>query len=231
MLVRDVMTTNVVTIPSNTPVLEARKIMETHRFRRLPVVDKGKLVGIVTKNITRRSAPSEATSLSVWEISYLIAKMTVKEVMKKEVVTVSPDTTVEQAVAIAQSHGISAMPVMEDKIVVGIVTTNDLFYKLLNPLLGINESGRRFSIYGVDTPGQVSRIMDILESHGLAIKAMHTITIPEETRKDLVVHLDTEDIANITLEIQNLGFKIDAREHQASNESLLTRTMKIGGLG
>ena len=217
MLVRDVMTTNVVTIPSNTPVLEARKIMETHGFRRLPVVDKGKLVGMITKNITRRTAPSGATSLSVWEIGYLIAKMTVKEVMKKEVVTVSPDITVEQAVAIAQSHGISALPVLEGKIVVGIVTTNDLFYKLLNPLLGINEGGRRINIYGVDTPGQVSRIMDILESQGLAIKAMHTIAIPEETHKDLVVHLDTESIANVVLEIEKLGFQVNARDHQALN--------------
>ncbi len=217
MLVRDVMTTNVVTIPSNTLVLEARNIMETHRFRRLPVVDKGKLVGIVTKNITRRAVPSEATSLSVWEINYLIAKMKVKEVMKKEVVTVSPNVTVEQTVAIAQSHGISALPVLEDKKVVGIVTTNDLFYKFLNPLLGINESGRRINIFGVETPAQVSSIMDVLDSQGLSIKAMHTIAMPEETIKDLVIHLDTENIANLTPEIEKLGFKVDAREHKALN--------------
>ena len=76
MLVRDAMTTNVVTVASNTPVLEARKIMEVHNVRRIPVVDKGKLVGMVTKNMTRRAAPSDATSLSVWEINYLMAKMT-----------------------------------------------------------------------------------------------------------------------------------------------------------
>ena len=94
MLVRDIMTMNVVTIPSNTPVLEARKIIETHNIRRLPVVDKGKLVGVVTKNMTRQAAPTEATSLSVWEINYLMAKMTVKQIMKKDPVTVTPGITV-----------------------------------------------------------------------------------------------------------------------------------------
>ncbi|MDY6910925.1 MAG: CBS domain-containing protein, partial [Chloroflexota bacterium] len=170
MLVKDIMSTNVVSISSNTPVLEARKIMETHKIRRMPVVDKGKLVGIVTRNMARRAAPSEATSLSVWEINYLMAKMTVKEIMKKQLTSISADSTVECAVATAQEHSVGALPVVDDNMVVGMVTTNDFFYKILNPLLGIRESGRRVIIYGADSPSQVCNVMDVIKEAGVSIK-------------------------------------------------------------
>ena len=73
MIVRDVMTWNVVTVSSDTPIMEARKIMETHKILRMPVVDKGKLVGMVSKERIIRTGPSQATSLSIWEINYLLA--------------------------------------------------------------------------------------------------------------------------------------------------------------
>ena len=102
MLVRDIMTNNVITIPSDTPVLEAERIMGFHKFERLPVVDKGKLVGLVTKDNLLKASPSDATSFSRGELYYLLSKLTVKEIMVKKVVTVSPDTSVERAAAIAQ---------------------------------------------------------------------------------------------------------------------------------
>ena len=86
MKVRDIMTWNVVTVTSDTPIMEARKIMNAHKIRRLPVVDKGKLVGMVSLGRIDRSGPSPATSLSVWEINYLLAKMTVREIMSKDLV-------------------------------------------------------------------------------------------------------------------------------------------------
>lgn len=215
MLVRDIMTTNVVTIPSNTPVLEARKIMEVHKVRRLPVVDKGRLVGMVTKNMTRRAAPSEATSLSVWEINYLMAKMTVKDIMKKDPITVSPDVTVECAAATAQEHGVGALPVIEDHVVVGVITTNDFFYKILNPLLGINEGGRRFMVYGADTPDEIIKIMEVVKAKapGVKVKALHSVAIPDARSRDLVVHLDTEDITQVLAGVKAAGFRVDERDH------------------
>ncbi len=214
MLVKDIMTTNIVTVSSNTLVLDARKIMETHKVRRLPVIDKGKLVGMVTKNMTRRAAPSEATSLSVWEINYLMAKMMVKDIMKKEVVTVPSNITVECAVSTAQGRGVGALPVIEDDLVVGIITTNDFFYKILNPLLGINKSGKRIIVFGADTPDQISKLMEVVKTEGVAIQALHTIGIPNAASKDLVVHLDTEDVQEVIRKIKEIGFHIDEREHQ-----------------
>jgi acetoin utilization protein AcuB len=87
MLVRDVMTHNVVTVSSDTPVLDAERILEFHKFERLPVVDKGKLVGIVTKDDFLKASPSSASSLSRSEVLYAMTKLTVKEIMKKNVET------------------------------------------------------------------------------------------------------------------------------------------------
>ena len=154
MLVRDIMTSNVITIPSDTPVLEAEQIMAFHRFERLPVVDKGKLVGLVTKDNLLKASPSDATTLSRGELYYLLAKLTVKEIMKKKVVTISPDTTVEQAAAIAQQNRVGCLPVVEGNKVIGIVTTNDFFYKILNPLLGLGEAGKRIIVRGAHAPGK-----------------------------------------------------------------------------
>jgi len=213
MLVKDIMTTNVVTVASSTPALEARKIMEAHNIERLPVVDRGKLVGMVTKNLLRRAGPSEATSLSVWEINYLIAKMTVKEVMKKEVVAIPPDVTVECAVATAQTHRVGALPVLEDNRLVGILTTNDFFYKILNPLLGVNEEGTRITVYGADTAEQICKVMEAIKSEGIGVKVIHTIAVPEAASRDLIVHLDTQDISKVVSKLRELGFHVDERQY------------------
>ena len=137
MNVRDIMTTNVVTIPSSTSIADAKRLMEAHRIRRLPVVDKGKLVGIVTDHRLESVSPSKATSLTVWELSYLLDKTAVSEIMERNVITVPPDMSAEEALALGQSHKVGAAVVMEEGRVVGMVTTNDYFYKIVNPILGL----------------------------------------------------------------------------------------------
>src|SRR5208337_2271309 len=97
MRIKDVMTRNPVTADSETLVLDAQKIMKENNIRRLPIVDKGKLVGMVTKHDLLEASPSPATSLSVFELNYLLAKMKVKEIMKKNPVTITPDTPFEEA--------------------------------------------------------------------------------------------------------------------------------------
>ena len=136
MFVRDVMTTNVITVPSTTSIYDARNIMKAHKFRRLPVVDKGKFVGLVTDHSLDQVSPSKATSLSVWELNYLLAKTTLKDVMIRNIISVSPDATVEEAVAIAQTNKVGCLPVVEDNKIVGIVTTNDFFLSYSQSHLG-----------------------------------------------------------------------------------------------
>ena len=147
MFIRDVMTTNLVTIPSTTSLADARRIMDAHRIRRLPVVDKGKPVGIVSRDALDKAGPSQTTTFSIHELSYLLSKITVKDVMKKDVIVISPDATIEESVALAQFRHVGALLVVEGGRAVGIVTTNDIFYKLVNPMLGIDQPGIRLSIH------------------------------------------------------------------------------------
>jgi len=111
--------------------------MQAHKIRRLPVVDRGKLVGIVTEHSLEAYTPSKATSLSIHEIGYLLGKQTVKDIMERNVITANPGMTVEESLAIGQEHGVGCMPVVENERVVGMVTTNDFFYKVANSTLGI----------------------------------------------------------------------------------------------
>ncbi|MDY7019247.1 MAG: CBS domain-containing protein [Chloroflexota bacterium] len=216
MLTKDIMTTNVITIPSDTPVMEAKKIMDFHRIERLPVVDRGKLVGIVTKDSLLRAGPSEATSLSVWELNYLLAKMAVKQIMKKNLVTTTPDTTIESTIATAQSNRVGALPVLDGDKVVGIITTNDVFYKILNPLMGIGEDGSRIIVYGAGKAEQIQKVMECINKSGVRIKNVCTVRSEEGGDKsDLLIHLDTDDISQITAQIKGVGFSVDERSHKA----------------
>lgn len=213
MLVRDIMTSNVITIPSDTPVLEAEQIMTFHRFERLPVVDKGKLVGLVTKDNLLKATPSDATSFSRGELYYLLSKLTVKEIMKKKVVTVPPDTTVEQAAAIAQKNRVGCLPVVEGERVVGIVTTNDFFYKILNPLLGLGEGGRRIIVRGADDPEKMQKVLDVLRKSDIEVKSFCSLAANEAEKNDFVLHLNTENVDKLVKQLQETGFKVEEREH------------------
>ena len=137
MLIRDIMTTNVVSIPSNTSLADARNIMDVHRIKRLPVIDRGRLVGIVTKSALDKAGPSELTTFSKRELAYLLQKLTVKEVMKRDALIMSPDTSVEEAIALALARKSRSILVMNEDRLVGIVTTYDFLYKVLNPILAM----------------------------------------------------------------------------------------------
>jgi acetoin utilization protein AcuB len=212
MYIRDIMTTNVVTIPSSTSIAEARRIMEAHGFSRLPVVDKGKLVGMVTARGLDQVAPSKATSLTMWELSYLLSKTTVKEIMVRDVITASPDTTVEEAVALAQSHKVGALVVIEGGRVVGITTTRDLFYKMFNPILGLGEAGTRIEVFGGGEGKALEEVVALINRRGLKIVTLHIITPPGKTEKSVVVHLGTEDVGQIVADLEGRGYKVNMRK-------------------
>jgi acetoin utilization protein AcuB len=211
MNVRDVMTTNVVTIPSNTSIADAKRIMEAHRFRRLPVVDKEKLVGIVTERHLESVSPSKATSLNIWELSYLLDKTPVGEIMEQNIITVSPDTTAEEAVALAQSHRAGSLIVVEDGRVVGIATTNDFFYKIVNPILGLGQPGSRIEIAGGGETKALDEIISTINKFGLEITTLHIEAIPEATKRDVCVHVNSEEVGQLIAELQSKGFSVMLR--------------------
>ncbi len=126
--VRDWMTPNPITISPRTTLPEAHQIMKEKRIRRLPVVDEnGHLVGIVTLGDIREASPSDATSLSIFELNYLLARLTVDKIMTRKVITVTPDTPVYEAARLMLEHKIGGLPVVENGRVVGIITESDIF--------------------------------------------------------------------------------------------------------
>jgi acetoin utilization protein AcuB len=125
MTVRDLMGTSLITMPPQTPILEARQRMLEAHIRHLLVTDEGRLVGIITDRDIRLNLPSRATSLSVWEVNYLLARLTVGQVMTKGVVIVRPDWEAREAARLMIDHKIGALPVVDGERLVGIVTETD----------------------------------------------------------------------------------------------------------
>lgn len=125
--VKDWMTSEPVTIASDVTLPEAHKLMKDSNVRRLPVVDDGKLVGIVARGDVLEAGPSDAISLSIYELNYLIAKLTVREIMTKDVITVNEDTKLHDVAEIMLEKKIGGLPVMKGDKVVGIITESDVF--------------------------------------------------------------------------------------------------------
>ena len=126
MKVSDLMTTSPITVGPETPVLDARQLMIDKRFRHVLITEGPKLLGIVTDRDIRLNLPSPATSLSVWEINYLLARLTVESVMTKSLVTVSPRQDTRDAALLMLDHKIGALPVVDGGQLVGIITETDL---------------------------------------------------------------------------------------------------------
>ena len=127
MIVRELMTGAVITAPPWMPILEARNLMVKERIRHLPVrAPGGELLGMITDRDIRLNLPSQATSLSVWEINHLLAKLTVDEVMTQVVITVGPDIPAREAARLMIERQIGALPVVDGGILIGIVTETDL---------------------------------------------------------------------------------------------------------
>ena len=156
MLVRDVMTKNPVTIDVKASIREANDLMKKNNIGKLPVVNKsGALVGIITSNDLQRAAPSEATTLDMYELSYLLSKLTVEKTMVKKVFTVQEDETVEAAAKIMADGDFGCLPVMKDKLLVGIITDTDLFKMFIN-MFDTNEKSVRAIIAMKEGKGKLS---------------------------------------------------------------------------
>jgi acetoin utilization protein AcuB len=203
MLVKDIMTSGVITVPSNTPVGEAQSIMRENNIRRLPVVDSGKVVGVVTgRRLDRVSPPSSAPV--VWQMRYLISHTTVRDVMRKDMVFVSPTDTVEHAIAKAQAAGVGSLLVIDKGKLVGICTTNNFFYKIVNPTLGIGESGIRVLVTGSSIGAETEKLVNCINKLGIEIKVIWAIPSGSGEQKDIILHLGTEEIDKVVKELEKM---------------------------
>ena len=157
MLVRDWMTKDPLTVAPDTPVLEAINLLKSKGFRRLPVVKDGKLVGLVTDKDLKDAMPSKATTLSVWEMNYLLSKLTVQEVMARPVITVEAEAPLEKAALLMEEKKIGGLPVMEGEKLVGIITVTDVLRAFVE-VLGLKMGGLRITVDIPDVPGALAQM-------------------------------------------------------------------------
>jgi acetoin utilization protein AcuB len=213
MLVKDRMSKPPITIQDNVGVEDALRLMHSENVRRLPVVDRhGKMVGIVSELDLLKVSPSPATSLSVYEIPYLLAKIKMKGVMTKDVVTVTEDTPLEEAARIMADNRIGGLPVVRGDKVVGIITETDLF-KTFMEMLGGREEGVRISMFVPDEAGMLAKITGKIADMGVNITALSTIAgeDPSEYLVTIRVEEDADEEALVAA-MENLGLRMeDAR--------------------
>lgn len=166
MTVSRVMTSNPYTVLPEAPVADAMELIRREKVHRLPVLDKEKkLVGIVSEKDLLYASPSPASTLSVYEMSALLARLAVKKVMTKEVVTVTEDTLIEDAAHLMIDRNIGGLPVMRDGLLVGIVTESDIF-KLFIELFGTRKRGLRATVLVPEKRGEISEIATAISDKG-----------------------------------------------------------------
>ncbi|HEY8497684.1 MAG TPA: CBS and ACT domain-containing protein [Limnochordales bacterium] len=200
MRVRDRMTLNPITVEPTTPVAEALRLMEGRKIRRLPVLQESQLVGIVTLLDLMRVSASPATTLSVYELRYLLDKLTVQEAMTRRVITVSPDAPIEQAALLMREHKIGGLPVVEDGRLVGIITETDIFDAFVE-LLGMRKPGLRLEVDCPDRPGVLARIASVIAGRGLNIHSVVTTPAPSG-QAHLVFRVQGDDVGALASELE-----------------------------
>jgi acetoin utilization protein AcuB len=165
MLVGERMSRPVISITKSMPIHDALALFKKEHIRRAPVLQEGRLIGIISDKDLLNASPSQVTSLSVWEMNYMLSKITVKEVMTRKVLTVQVDTPIEEAARLMADNKIGGVPVMKADKVVGMITETDLF-KIFLELMGARTVGIRVTAVAEDHPGQLAKITKAIADAG-----------------------------------------------------------------
>jgi len=172
MLVKNWMSKDVITIHLNDPLIEAIRLLKHNDIGRLPVMKKGRIVGIVTDRYIKRASASVAVSLEIHELLYLLSKIKIEEIMSKDPITVPPEYTIEETAEVLLENRISSTPVVDDQDrVVGIITQNDLFRALIS-LTGERKKGIQFAFNVKDRQGSVKALTDIIHKYNGRLVSM-----------------------------------------------------------
>lgn len=212
MLVGEKMTKNPVTVLQSASIDEALDIMRRMKVRRLPVVDKkGRMVGIVSELDLLKVSPSPATTLSIYEIPYLLSKIKLKDIMTRDVITVTEDTPLEEAARIMADHKIGGLPVLRGSELVGIITETDLF-KIFLELFAARQEGVRLSLLVPNAKGTFARITSRIAELGGNIMALGTLPTREPELYQLMLKVIDVPEDRLVAAMQELGLQIlDAR--------------------
>ena len=207
MFVANCMTKNPITIAPDVGIDEAAKIMDKGHFRRLPVVEHGKLVGFFTNRDLLRASPSAATTLDRFEMRALLSKIKVADVMQKNVITVTDTTTIEEAALVMAREKIGGMPVLSEVgKVVGIISSTDIFRAFVT-VMGLDSGKTRLTIAVADRKGVLRDIATVLADLDINIDSMVTIPQPSGTY-DIIIRADIADVETVKERLAAKGFTV-----------------------
>lgn len=209
MAVKDFMTKKVVYISPDTTIAHAADMMREQGLHRLPVIENDKLVGLVTEGTIAEASPSKATSLSIYEMNYLLNKTKVKDVMIDKVITVSPFASLEDAVYLMLKNKVGILPVVENDQVYGVITDRDVFKSFLE-IAGYGEEGVRLRFIVEDEVGVLEQIIRLIVEENLNIS--NTVNIPRKDGKVIIeVQIDGKfDSQSLQAKFEANNFTVDA---------------------
>ncbi len=208
MFVKDWMTPDPIVVSPETPIIEAQKIMRDNKVRRLPVVRGGRLVGMVTYRDLIEASPSEATTLSIHELNYLLSKLTVKDVMAKDLVTVGPNDTAEQAALFGAEKGVGGLPVVHKGKLIGIATETDIFRAYIT-ILGAREDLQRISLQDVDVQkGTLREISRTVEDAGGVMVSIFSVPQKASDLRMVVMRFKGNDARAVESALKEEGYVI-----------------------
>jgi len=204
MPVKDWMSQDLVTVDADTSIMKASRVMKQNNIQHLPVLNKGRLVGIVSDRDLKEATPSKATTLDIHEMYYLLDKVLVKSLMPKELHTIAPGDTVEKAAAVMLKHRISALPVVDDKgAMAGIITKGDIFRAFVS-ISGIHQGTLAMGFELPDQPGSIKTVTDVIRTHGGRIASILTgyEGAPEGFRQVFIRAKDIKDEKALVKELE-----------------------------
>lgn len=173
MIVKDFMTKNPIYTNPKELISNVKSMMDREQITKVPVLDEtGKLIGVITKTDLKKTMPSNATTLDIYELSYLLSKMTVEKVMKKNPITIQKNATIEEAAKLMAEKGISSLIIMDGDVLAGILTKSDLFRALVD-MFGFRYDGVRASVEVSDNAGELAKISTaIAEKNGKIVSVI-----------------------------------------------------------
>lgn len=206
MFVRNNMIANPFTISPDQTIPDAHEIMTQHNVRRLPVVKNGKLVGVVSKEDIIQASPSKATTFSMGEITYLLSKTKISQIMSKDLITISSNALLEEAALMMRDNNVSFLPVVDDGKLVGIITESNIFDAFIE-LLGFREPGTRLTVEVDDAPGIMSNLTSIIGNYGANITHV-AVYRGAHGKSAIVIGINSLNTEKIEKSIESHGYKI-----------------------
>jgi len=205
MLVRDRMTTPPITMDVRGSIAEAHGLMRHYDIRRVPILQKGRLVGIVSWTDLMRALPSPASLLGAQEMPGLLLRASVKEIMTPNPMTVTPNQPIEEAALIMRQEKIGGLPVVEDGQLIGVITESDIFQAFVD-LTGIREKGTRLVVDLTNHRKGVAELAAIAEETGLRLLSFATYT--QDGQRLAIVRVDTDDLVPLVQALGGRGFRV-----------------------